>query len=1732
MIPTSSNALIKAITIDQVKKPISTVKLWDSPYGVPSYGMQMRVYNNASTVDGALWSDTNLVFVGQVPQLSFDWDDSAPPGLQQVDRFSVRFYGYFYAEYTGRYTFLANAAGSVRLYMGNNSNRAYHPSGLQTTHRMYMPPIQTGLTVEDSWSHHGHITTYSGGIDLTAGQWYPLRVEYQNLEGKAAVSVQYIEPPNINSAVSNMWGETFTRSTDQFKKVLSAGAVNYTVLSGWSRATDTNVNFIQPLTLDRIIEIQGSKRAEQAAQYIIKVPLSDDPRTDGYYYDFGLENYYHGGLNSYIRRGRLIQVSVGYQTSCMHFVAGGPICNQGFHPAGSSPHSDWFIPARCGNLGNEVCPKSTPNTSDYVVRFRGIISDFSVNRGKTETTLEIICHDHSIFLSESINENWPTNIGYANAGRVSLPTGALPYSIDRLYARDSDRSHPNGRPKNGRCIIAYDAWPVVDAVRDIMANSGIDPSLLYGKKKTRDYAGNIIHTGYLIEDQIVASGVGLVLSRNTKYGVGNEFIREDKDQKDDKYLWGFGFGDKPIDMISKIADSHGYKIGFNNEGYAVFSTKNNYTIVDSNSNLWRGPTPTTYTDIRATQGNYFAPNPVRAVTVSGSKFDVVLVLTSGLSANLNRWDLIEDEILTRISPNELTYEIIPVPLVNPTQPIPWSSHSILWGVQQAGGRLFGELETASGYQSMFIFRPTKTVVVSGLTFNTAYDLIDIPFFGVFYKDDFKINMYMGVKSASNDTSFHSTYGNGYQVLTDYKPYTSTGMRNRGEETKEIQFDSPKTFTISGGYTYALKVVTSDIPANKPISIFGFCPNIVSKLKQVTLLTNTDAEPVRWGYFDPQVGTFSQANNDYFGRLIGKTVTPAVRLVGVADREGHIFVIKRSDNSVVYYKNITSKIKEEVTEGQALRFVYDGVSLRTGNNPCIVPIRSSDISIPTDTYGVRFPYGMYDIHVSGSSFSIDEIRIYNTDIEEPTAFFATGEYGNNIISMDIDDSSEDIRNDVIVVGNQLGPISDPKTSKIMNPNNPSNKYIFSRVIDVDSVYRLDSIYNIGRRKPFVIFEPNIMRQDHADALAISVADRFRFGRKTPRITSIGNPLVEIDDAVTIADIRYRTLGRFGTTQWVEGFSETIRSKSYEVQYDTTPYIPWPSIQVKPEPDINTFNGQPFVNIKLTDDSDDPRISGFSSSLNGSYDPYESEGSSSRVSSSGRSRLLKISFDQVIPGEVRIYIMPARTQPYWGTAFTFNTSDLSAVAFLKPNGTGFDDPEWISQDWGHYDLYWDGIDHTGWSHSTNALREDEGIDPTVSAKNIYAHDGRYIVKFEFKNYGTEDLADNVTVVSTENLPKAFNNPNLAPTTSTSYYTAFFDIQKGQVTYIDFQVSPSPIGNWPTRDPYKTTLESIEYNNMSQYIEFGPASNSNKGLKVAINTKNSSGSSISRLLAMRMSTSFWHWAAYVLSDAYSSTMLGQSRNLSYINSSPFEVYENKGSRYKIIEDLTYRPYNDIEFYFNPKSAEFSPIYFGTPVSWNQLAVPSYMDPSKQHQVGNATETWRTTFNDRSIITQQGSTIVSQGYLIEFDIWDRSGRRLGSSAGSQITWKPNDQIYTDGTSGKICTNFRLRAYYSPIGVSRSIFGDSSTIASGEYLSTFTPAPPIGGIVANPIDRNQLKYNALGHRYWKAYYTIKNNYNYRLAFPSSEYPPWGHPYSDSDVNPDVLLTFTDADWFFGRRGL
>ena len=83
------------------------------------------------------------------------------------DTFSVKWTGYIKPDYTGTYTFYTTSDDGARLYVN-------------------------GSTVIDSWIDQGP-TEHSGTMALTAGQWYPIELDFYENGGGAAIMLSWSE---------------------------------------------------------------------------------------------------------------------------------------------------------------------------------------------------------------------------------------------------------------------------------------------------------------------------------------------------------------------------------------------------------------------------------------------------------------------------------------------------------------------------------------------------------------------------------------------------------------------------------------------------------------------------------------------------------------------------------------------------------------------------------------------------------------------------------------------------------------------------------------------------------------------------------------------------------------------------------------------------------------------------------------------------------------------------------------------------------------------------------------------------------------------------------------------------------------------------------------------------------------------------------------------------------------------------------------------------------------------------------------------------------------------------------------------------------------------------------------------------------------------------------------------------------------------------------------------------
>lgn len=102
--------------------------------------------------------------------VNFDWGNGTP-GVSGIaaNNFSVRWTGSLRAPKTGNYKFQTVSDDGVRLYINN-------------------------ALVIDNWNDHGSTIDTSAIVTLTAGQSYPVRLEFYENGGDAAVKLSWIVP--------------------------------------------------------------------------------------------------------------------------------------------------------------------------------------------------------------------------------------------------------------------------------------------------------------------------------------------------------------------------------------------------------------------------------------------------------------------------------------------------------------------------------------------------------------------------------------------------------------------------------------------------------------------------------------------------------------------------------------------------------------------------------------------------------------------------------------------------------------------------------------------------------------------------------------------------------------------------------------------------------------------------------------------------------------------------------------------------------------------------------------------------------------------------------------------------------------------------------------------------------------------------------------------------------------------------------------------------------------------------------------------------------------------------------------------------------------------------------------------------------------------------------------------------------------------------------------------------
>lgn len=1394
-------------TSSEPKYPIFKIQYYDTPYCVPSKGFGVKYYDDPLCSSSSFFDDQYLVVDGKDNILAYDWGVGVPPGVNTNGYFKAKYFGYFKACYTGDYTFYLSKEPTDYLAF-------YIATGTDKT--SITDPSSSGQYLSNSKKINEWDSSYKGfetsgvKISLTANNWYPFMVEYAQREKDSYVACRYLEPDGIayNGYYSDNDSEgAYHRTAVSHKKIICASDLIYE--KAWS--SSASATHMSPVEISCVTSVSLNNDLNQSNTLEFRVPLltnvTNTSGLKGFRYHTGSDLYYDDNISSYLRIGRLVKFYAGYSS-------------------------------------NGITPQST----DYIQKFEGIITDIKISRGIKNSELLITCQDILYHAITSINENYPNKLSYVLFDHIT-----------------NDENGPNGvtRP------VTYDAWPLVDVVRDLFYKSGVDGSKLYARKKLNvAYNGSLAYGDYLVEDR------GIYLSRRIKYG--NCYTIGDDVEKDDTYIWKNSFGDKLYDSIAKLADMYGFISEVNNEGNIVFGSVNSpvVDIVDSGwivagfSGNWN-----LKDDIRADGGKYLIAtgttnNNFRIQKeVTGSWFIVNMLRKNSdrASTSLHGWSIPYNEYPTTYPQYDTTRDI---------RSVLDGRLGILYGRKPLiVGGIEGGLVGYTTVDSTIYVRPTASINVTDIEYSFYVD--EAAYFNNDTDTLCYADIYFGQVSAANPRD----------LITSSLVYSNYKRPNRKTSLKDI-IHLNTVVSMTAGNIYGFRFVTkhSSWPTTDEIA-FPYCcytykntyvSNYSTQFNCSYIARNYDINGVYAGGYefytdkDTSYGVFGDFT--FIGSYVGGSPKTDYTKINVYRWNGasYLFITGWQVDNVYYTRFASSR---------DYRYPSDGSDFG-GINPCKFYIHGSDIGV--NTSGTLLSYGQYlvDITSSGSITSgtaITSIESYDVDFYSPKWEFSTSK---NLTSLGFVQTIDDIRNDIIVVGDLIGEFRDYTTNEVINKSNPSLQYIYSRATDLSSINNPDSLNNVGRKKPFIIYEPSIIDQKHCDWMAEAILYRYNTFKKVPSWNSYGVPFLENYDNVYIIDkyaggmISHKANGY---NQWVVSISEKIDTKQYSVDIQTTPYLPWSTYTISTGPSLTSFNNLPFINIRMLDSNGKFRgYTGVDDSRR--YDVYESEISGNR---------LAVKYDQVIDGDVIVKVM---SKNIMGLPAEF------PVAYLVGHlNNGEEIPEY--RPWGSdYELYWDGVDKIGSARrKLGQTCNISGSSASVTINNIdfvssydqpgfYSPSGEYYLKFMIF---PRDRSLPIKSLDTLNLDRNFNieaATKLGISSTNATYEQLWKIMWGDPLNIYMTVSGNTGGS-PRNITYVPNNTFYSNENSSQGIQFvffsdNTTSSCNRTLYYKANMHHIFGLGCTFVLRNDASYSNWHYNDYFKysSDntlnwkrAYETTALG---------------------------------------------------------------------------------------------------------------------------------------------------------------------------------------------------------------------------------------------------------------------
>lgn len=263
----------KSALKDFKRIPIGKVEIYDTPYTVPSHGFCVEFFEGGNVVSHTFGT---LKYTGRDSKIMDDWGEGAPMVISSTP-YQVRWHGWFYAKFTGTYTFVMRGPTECEI-AGFIRDIGQHPLIWEYDETPHRATKQRGSGKEASFDY-----------SCTAGTWYPIRFDYWCDGAPSFITVLYREPENVQDADGN-WsdydstGENHHGVAVEEYKVISAGVVNY----GETWVSRDDAEFVHPIKIP-VLSIKGKESLANVSEYSFEVPINTQQEDNEYYFDATLD---------------------------------------------------------------------------------------------------------------------------------------------------------------------------------------------------------------------------------------------------------------------------------------------------------------------------------------------------------------------------------------------------------------------------------------------------------------------------------------------------------------------------------------------------------------------------------------------------------------------------------------------------------------------------------------------------------------------------------------------------------------------------------------------------------------------------------------------------------------------------------------------------------------------------------------------------------------------------------------------------------------------------------------------------------------------------------------------------------------------------------------------------------------------------------------------------------------------------------------------------------------------------------------------------------------------------------------------------------------------------------------------------------------------------------------------------------------------------------------------------